>query len=185
MSSGTGTSGTGTSGTGTSGTGGAATAWPGAEHAEALAAAVERDLPAWVERSVERASSAAGSRDPSLRAAAAEAGRRARDDVAPRVRALLETDIDAQRTTPLALLREAVRYPTDVLRGAGVPPVERDEYVRETFPDDDYDLTPASFADISPQVGELGIVWGAAKAWAHRQRHAPGGQGRLAGGGDG
>jgi hypothetical protein len=41
------------------------------------------------------------------------------------------------------------------------------------FPDDDYGLTPASFADIDPALAEPGLAWGAAKAWVHRRRHQP------------
>ena len=32
------------------------------------------------------------------------------------------------------------------------------------FPDDDYDLSPATFADIDESLHEPGLVWGAAKA---------------------
>ncbi len=142
------------------------------EHATALADAIEAALPGWVERSVARiAGEHFGRVDPSVRAAAAEAGRRARDDVGPRVRALLEADVDEQRSTPLSLLRGAVRYPTGVLRDAGVPPVQRDEAQARLFPDDVYDLTPATFADVDPSLAEVGMAWGAAKAFAHLQRH--------------
>ncbi len=44
------------------------------------------------------------------------------------------SDIDEQRTTPLALIRGAVRYPTEVLRAAGVPPVERDRFAAAGVP---------------------------------------------------
>jgi hypothetical protein len=143
------------------------------EHATALADAIEAALPAWVERSVARTAGAFfGEVDPGVRAAAADAGRQARHDVAPRVRALLQADIDDQRTTPLSLLRGAVRYPTGVLRDAGVPPVERDEAQARLFPDDIYDLAPATFADLDPSLAEVGMAWGAAKAFAHLQRRA-------------
>ena len=33
-----------------------------------------------------------------------------------------------------------------------------------SFPDDPYDLTPGSFADVDPSLHEPGLVWGAAKA---------------------
>jgi hypothetical protein len=105
--------------------------------------------------------------------AAKRAGEAARDDVGAAVRALLETDVDAQRGNPLALLRTATRYPNDVLRMAGAPAVERDKFSRERFPDDDYDLTPATWADIDPSLTELGIAWGAAKAFVHKNRHRP------------
>jgi hypothetical protein len=87
------------------------------------------------------------------------------------VRALLERDVDEQATTPLSLLRGAVRYPTAVLRRSGIPPVERDEVQAQLFPDDLYDLTPASFADVDPALADPGLAWGAAKAFAHIQRH--------------
>jgi hypothetical protein len=142
------------------------------EHATALADAIEAALPGWVERSVARtAGEYFGHVGPALRAAAAEAGQRARDDLAPRVRALLEADIEEQRTTPLSLLRGAVHYPTGVLRDAGVPPVERDEAQARLFPDDVYDLAPATFADVDPALAEVGMAWGAAKAFVHLQRH--------------
>jgi hypothetical protein len=80
------------------------------------------------------------------------------------VRALLETDVDEQRTGPLAIVREAVVHPTGVLARAGVPPVVRDEHAERLFPDDAYDLTPGAFADLDPALHEPGLVWGAAKA---------------------
>jgi hypothetical protein len=141
------------------------------EHATALADAIEAALPGWVERSVERVLVAwLGKADAKVMARAGEAGEAAAANVGGAVRALLATDVDEQRTTPLTILRGAVRYPTAVLRDAGVPPVVRDEYQERAFPDDDYDLTPASFADVSPEVGELGITWGAAKAMVHLNR---------------
>ena len=111
--------------------------------------------------------------DPEVMAKAREAGRRAAEEVGAAVRTLLAADIDEQRTTPLALLRGAVRYPTEVLRDADVAPVERDPVQVRLLPDDLYDLSPASFADVDPALAEPGMVWGAAKALAHRRRHAP------------
>ena len=105
--------------------------------------------------------------------AAREAGRRAAAEVGTEVRALLAADIDEQRTTPLALLRSAVRYPTEVLQAAGVPPLNRDPIQIRLLPDDLYDLSPANFADVDPALAEPGMMWGAAKALAHRRRHAP------------
>jgi len=136
-----------------------------------LAEAIEQALPGWVERSVARLAIAFHGRvDDDVRAAATEAGRRAATEVGAEVRDLLALDIDDQRTTPLSLLRGAVRYPTEVLRAAGVPPVVRDESQERLFPDDDYDLAPANFADVSPDLAEVGLAWGAAKAFTHLQR---------------
>lgn len=142
--------------------------------AEALAGAVEAALPGWVERSVEGLLVAfTGEADPATMDEARSAGRRARDEVGAKVRALLRSDFDEQRTSPLALLRSAVTYPTEVLHRAGVAPVVRDDFAEANFPDDVYDLTPAAFADVDPSLHDPGVAWGAAKAWAHKRRHQP------------
>lgn len=151
--------------------------------AEALADAIEQALPAWVERTVERVVLRGQDVVPApVRDEARVAGQAARDEVGPRVRALLLADIDEQPGTPLTILREAVAYPTAVLLQAGIPPVERDDFSAERFPSDIYDLTPANFRDISEEAGELGVAWGAAKAWTHRRRHERGS--RHEGGGE-
>ena len=137
-------------------------------HGTALADAIVAALPGWVERCV---ASRLPAPDPAASEAARDAGRRAATEVGAEVRALLAADIDDQRTTPLALLRRAVRYPTEVLRAAGAPPVDRDPIQVRLMPDDLYDLSPANFADVDPALAEPGLVWGAAKALAHRRRH--------------
>ena len=145
-----------------------------APKAATLARAVEEALPGWVERCVERLLVGfSGRSDPAAMVEARVAGQQARAEVGAEVRALLEQDVDEQCTNPLALLRAAVAYPSGVLRRAGVPPVRRDEFSEAHFPQDVYDLTPASFADVDPSLHEPGLEWGAAKAWAHRRRHAP------------
>jgi hypothetical protein len=143
-------------------------------YAGELADAIERELPGWVIRSVERR--LPPEEDGAAMDQAGAAGQRARLETGAQIRELLEQDIDEQRTTPLALLRAAVVYPTGVLRDAGVPPVGRDEFALDAFPDDDYDLAPAAFADVHPSLHEPAIAWGAAKAYVHLHRH--GGEGR-------
>jgi hypothetical protein len=149
-----------------------------ARFAATLADGVERALPGWVERSVERVHVERLGRRPSAdtRAEASAAGRAAADQVGPRVRALLELDIDRQPTGPLAVVREAVPFPTGVLRSAGVPPPRRDEVAERQFPDDDYDLSPASFAELDEGLHEPGLMWGAAKAHVHLARRRAAGQ---------
>ncbi len=143
-------------------------------YASALADAVDAALAGWVVRSVERLLLAwqggTGSVDPRVLADARAAGEQARADVGGQVRALLALDIDEQPTTPLTLLRRAVRYPTGVLRAAGVPEVVRDARDEELFPDDVYGLAPATFADIDPALHDPGLAWGAAKAHVHLAR---------------
>jgi hypothetical protein len=142
--------------------------------AAALAEGIDAALPGWVERCVTRVATAwAGPVSAAITAAAASAGRTAREDVMPGIRALLAADIDEQRTTPLAILRAAVRYPTEVLGAAGVPPVRRDSFAERAFPDDVYDLSPTTFADIDAALADLGVAWGAAKAFEHLRRHRP------------
>lgn len=148
-------------------------------YARELAEGIESATPRWVEGSVARIMIAwSGSVPAPVAAAASDAGRRAGAEVTTGVRDLLLRDVDEQRTTPLSLIRAAVRYPTEVLRAAGVPPVERDEFAERSFPDDIYGLSPSSLADLDPALAELGIAWGAAKAFEHRRRHAGGAAGR-------
>lgn len=141
-----------------------------AEYGRALAEGVERALPGWV------AAAVAHRLPPPERAERADAidaaGRAAAVDVGGRVRELLALDIDEQWTNPLSLLRSAIRYPNEILRAAGVAEVARDAQSTRFQPDDVYDLAPASFADLAPELHDLGIRWGAAKAHVHlRRRH--------------
>ncbi len=145
-----------------------------AEYGRALAQAVDATLPGWVERCVATILEAfAGSVTEDQRAAATAAGAAALADVAPRLRTLLAADIDDHRTNPLSILRGAVKYPTAVLREAGVPDVVREEFDEAAFPDDVYGLVPASFADIDPSLANAGLAWGAAKAHVHLRRRRP------------
>ncbi len=135
-------------------------------YAAALADAIEAAVPGWVERCVAAHS---GAVPPSAEAGRA-AGEAAVADIAPEVRRLLATDIDDQWTNPLELIRAAVVHPTRVLQDAGVPPVPRDEFAERMFPDDIYDLSPATFADVDPTLVDPGLAWGAAKAHVHLTR---------------
>ena len=138
-----------------------------AELAEGLADGIVAALPGWVARCIAARSVGVAVDD----AVVVAAGRRAAADVGPRVRRLLATDIDEQHTGPLALVRHAVIYPASVLSAAGVTPVERDADAVRLFPDDAYDLSPASFAELHPGLRGPGLEWGAAKAHVHRRRH--------------
>jgi hypothetical protein len=135
------------------------------EPADELAAALDGAIAPWVERSVVGLVTAyRGDVPPAVRAAAQDAGRRARAEVGVELREFLALDVDDQRTNPLAILRAAVRYPTAVLRDAGVPPVRRDDFKEQAFPDDVYDLVPATWKDVDPTLQEPGIIWSAWKA---------------------
>jgi hypothetical protein len=138
---------------------------PLAEPARDLLSVTVAAVPAWVERCVDRVLVAQRiSVGPEVRSSAARAGAEARAAVEEELGALLAQDVDEQRHNPLAVLRGATRFPTAVLREAGAAPVRRDEFQRERFPDDVYDLCPAAWQDVDPALHEPGIVWGAWKA---------------------
>lgn len=138
------------------------------ECARLLAEGIRQALPQWVVSAVEARLPEV---DPETRKAAEAAGSAAAAEVGGEVARLLAADIDHQRENPLSVLRRAVRYPTEVLSAAGAVPVERDGFAIDRFPDDAYDLTPASFGDIHPDLQAPGLTWGAAKAFVYRQRH--------------
>lgn len=111
------------------------------------------------------------------RRAILERARAAGEDAASRIGAeldeLLSTDPDEQRVTPMQVVRTAVREVTAVLRDAGIPPVERDEFEEHRLPDDDYGITPRSLADLGDEdLAPLHLAWGVAKATVHKARHA-------------
>jgi len=142
-----------------------------AGYATALADAIDAALPGWVDRTVRAVLAGQGIAVDAPTAAAIEAaGSAARAEGTPRVRSLLATDIDAQTGNPLGILRGLVPHATAVLRAAGARPVRRDEFRVRNFPDDIYDLVPATFADVDPALHEPGLVWGAAKAHVHLAR---------------
>ncbi len=144
------------------------------DYARTLAEAIMVAIPGWVTGAVERVmASRSLAMTAEVTQAAAAAGSLAQAETGAAIRALLDADIDDQRSTPLTLLRQAVRYPTRVLQDAGVPPVARDRFAERAFPEDVYDLSPASLADVDPALTDLGISWGAAKAFEHKRRHRP------------
>jgi hypothetical protein len=145
----------------------------------ALGAQIVAVIPDWVEREVRRLIDAwvatGGVVDPTaVETEARQAAVRAAADVADRLQVLLSADVDAQATTPLAVVRAAVVYPTGVLLRAGVPGVVRDAFDEERFPDDAYGLTPASLGAVDPALTDPARAWGAAKAMAHKARHGGG-----------
>lgn len=144
-----------------------------------LVDAIERAIPDWVRRAVH---SRLDAHRPAARAAVdgvdpglldrriAEAGSAAAADVAARLSDVLQRDVDDQWTNPLSVVRDAIRYPTEILSALNVPEVERDRHATRILPEDVYDLAPANFAALGPEVHECGIRWGAAKAHLHLQR---------------
>jgi methionine aminopeptidase len=142
-----------------------------ARYAGALADAIDAAIPGWTDRSIRRVLADQHiSIDDAVADRISAASTEARSEGSPRVRALLETDVDAQTTNPLSVLRSLVGHATAVLRAAGARPVARDEFRERVFPDDVYDLSPASFSEVDPSLHDPGLVWGAAKAHVHLAR---------------
>lgn len=140
-----------------------------AGYAAALAEAVDAIAAPWLRNLVEmRAPGVAESVD------VREALNSSAEMVVAALRDQLGRDISKQTTGPLEILRQAVGFATTILTDAGVEQVERGEFETRAFPDDVYDLTPASFADVHPDLHEPGLMWGAAKAHVHLRRRREG-----------
>lgn len=81
---------------------------------------------------------------------------------------LLSLPFGQQPRGPLEVFQEAMRFPTEALRSAGLEAPTRDAAVREALPGDAFDLAPASSQALGQEVWEAHIAWGAAKARAFR-----------------
>ena len=145
--------------------------------ASALLEAAVEATPSWVARSVNEIVGSQGLEvDDAHAERVADARERAQRFIETNLGALLRTDIDQQRSTPLTIFRDAARFPVEVLHAAGASEVHRIDVDRWAFPNDPFGVTPASLADMGPSVHEAGIAWGAAKAHVHLSRRRAEGQ---------
>lgn len=145
------------------------------DYSVALVEGIDRALGGWVERCVlSRCEDAGIDATDEVRGGVAKAISDCRSEIVPKLRTLVDSDIDDQRTTPLAVVREAVTFPTSLLVELGVEPSCRDEFAERMFPDDPFGLSPASLADIAPELGDAALAWGAAKAHVHLTRRRAG-----------
>jgi hypothetical protein len=78
--------------------------------------------------------------------------------------ALLTTDVDQQRFNPLQVIREANVFANQSLAMLGVPVPPRDEFDTKVMPHDSYAVGPLTWKDLSEEVHDAGISWGAWKA---------------------
>lgn len=125
--------------------------------------AARRVVPGWFRRVTVEAGVRGGLDPASIEPHLEHVVDRAAADLLDRLDVLLRTDVDEQRTTPLALLRDAVGEPTRLLRELGaVPPPSSPDADR--FPDDVYRIGPAAWSDVDPSLHEPGLMWGAWKA---------------------
>lgn len=139
------------------------------EPAEHLLAAASAVTAGWVRRGVEGAARAGGV-DPSGWHDLDDLAGRVAAGVVERLRALLATDVDAQRTNPLSIYRASVGEQTALLHARGVPEPRPDGFTAERFPDDPYRLGPASWSDVDPHLHVPGLTWGAWKAMVVLER---------------
>lgn len=132
--------------------------------ARALLDAARRVAPGWLRRETAAAAARGGITiapdDPDLVAVVDTAAGRLLDDLA----ALLDTDVDEQRSNPLSVFRRAVAGPTELLLRRGARPPAREPFAAAHFPDDVFGLGPAAWADVDPELHDAGITWGAWKA---------------------
>jgi hypothetical protein len=145
------------------------------EGAARLIDGVARLGAAWVVRAVTGLVDAWGKLDDAARADALAAAKVAGANAAARVeaelRALCALDPAAQRATPLEIIRSLRREASEVLRGAGVPEVVRDQFEARAFPDDVYGIVlkiPAELGD--DELGGALLAWGMGKAKVVRAR---------------
>ncbi len=127
--------------------------------------AVMEAIPGWVQgRIVEIAAAEHGTCPDALLASLSDIGSATADIVANDLAQLLSTDVDAQKTNPLQVLRSATSVATDALQAAQVTPVRRDEFEVRAMPNDVYAIGPLTWRDLGESVHEAGITWGAWKA---------------------
>ena len=77
---------------------------------------------------------------------------------------LLTTDVDAQQSNPLHVLRASTSSGTQLLQTFGAAPARRDEYEVRAMPDDIFSIGPLTWRDLGDAVHDAGISWGAWKA---------------------
>lgn len=124
---------------------------------ELLAAALVAAFPRYVEEKLAEIEVAV---EPEI-AAAAEASCA---DLAFALHGLVATPVHLQQSSPLELVRGAMRTLSEALGAAGVTPPARDEQAVAINPDDVYDLGPASSQEFGEEVWQLHIEWGLEKA---------------------
>jgi hypothetical protein len=145
------------------------------EASDAMVDGVRRCLPGWVRSRVAAVADAWGRLEPRIRAGldvgAEAAAASTTERVVGELEELLARDPSAQDRTPLEVVRGAHREATELLAGAGIPGVVRDEFAERAWPEDRYGLVPAGLGDLGdPDLGPLLLAWGMAKAKVLRAR---------------
>ena len=150
-----------------------------ADGARRIVAGVQQLAGPWVENAVMRVVQAWDRLDQEaltrVRADAGAAAEGAATRVTRELEAFFAQDVEAQRTTPLVIVRSLRVEATEVLRQAGIPEIERDPYDERAFPDDIYGIVPKSMTELGDEdLGGALLAWGLGKARVLRDRKNPG-----------
>lgn len=90
--------------------------------------------------------------------------------VAHELRRLVASDVRSS-ITPLTIVRSAIRYPTQVLREAGITTVQPTPLTRtDAQIDDPYGLSPATLAALHPLLPEVAWRWEASRTAVLEER---------------
>lgn len=140
-------------------------------YSQALFDAVVDAVPGWItQRLSEIAQLAPSGNKDAVMSEVAVVAQQTQHFVREHLSQLLCQDVDVQRSNPLHILRRSNSIATAVLQSAHIPPVHRDEFDKSALPDDIYAIGPHTWRDISEEVHEAGITWGAWKAATVIQR---------------
>ena len=127
--------------------------------------AVNNAVPAWISARVsEIASHSCDVRSSEFASALADVAEKTLQVVSKDLFSLLATDVDAQQSNPLHVLRTSTTSATRMLQGLGIPEARRDEYEVRAMPDDVFAIGPLTWRDLGEEVHDAGISWGAWKA---------------------
>ena len=141
-------------------------------YADELHGGVVAAVPSWIRRlAAERAAAGGVAVDETALDAVVAA---TVASVGPALRGILDADVDAGVGSPLEALRSSVGPLTDALRSWGAAAPHRDDFLERAYPNDPYQLGPASFSDVDESLHEPGLVWGAARAHVHLRRRRDG-----------
>jgi hypothetical protein len=134
-------------------------------YADDLYQAVTRAIPHWLTKQVsEIASLSIDETSEEFTSALADVSAHTLHVVSRDLFALLATDVDAQQTNPLHVLRGSTTSATQLLQAFGATPARRDEYEVRAMPDDVFSIGPLTWRDLGEEVHDAGISWGAWKA---------------------
>ena len=127
--------------------------------------AVSRSIPRWISTQVaEIASMSIDETTQEFQTALADVTKQTQQVATQNLLSLLATDVDAQQSNPLHVLRASTSYATQMLQDFGVEPARRDEYEVRAMPDDLFSIGPLTWRDLGEEVHDAGISWGAWKA---------------------